>query len=406
MLDKIMPNVTLDYLEGHVDCNGNERPSIAVGGDPISLRFAEESAEKQGTKNPSLTIVFRDPISEDKLGQNFTDNHLKFAMEMLFPGVNPNNYPPYAAYLHRNKSNHYELNLRILQIHNGRKFQLYNHRADLPLRKAFSDLCHAQNTMLTYPNSKVRLFTLGKTWSAEQKAIYEEANMIAVHGLCRDTIRTRKDLEQALRDAGMVITPRMNSIVVERDGIKNLRLKGKILEPDFVFDGRSTLIANSVRLEHDDNYYLKKFQHELIKRKQRLTKEIPEIYELTSQQRPRSNRELSLSDNSPRSTTNAPHRTKANNSRNSSELESDSNRRIRDDDRREDSSKTRFSFEQHLNVFGEEFGKILSRAGRRNRKAFSRIRQISHALTQTAIALFQRAKIALKRTKGGDGYGR
>ena len=82
------------------------------------------------------------------------------------------------------------------------------------------------------------------------------------------------------------------------------------------------------------------------------------------------------------------------------------NARNRDINRSESSSKTGFPLDQDFNVFGEEIGKILSRAGRRNRKAFSRIRRISHALTQTAIALFQRAKIALKRTKGGDGYGR
>lgn len=416
MVDKIMPNVTLDYLEGHVDCNGNERPSIAVDGDPSVLRFAEESAKKQGIKNPSLTIVFRDPISHDKLGQNFTDHFLKFVMEMFFPDVNAINYPPYAAYLHRNKSNHYELNLRILQIHNGCKFQLYNHRADLPLRKAFSDLCHVQNTILTYPNSKVRLFTLGKTWSLEQKAVYEEANMIAVHGLCSGTIRSRNDLEKALRDAGMVITPRKNSIVVERDGVTNLRLKGKILEPDFVFDDRNTLIANSVRLEHDDKYYLKKYQQELIKRKQRLAKEIPEIYE-SKEQRPRSNRELSITDNSPRSTTNAQCRTEADNNRNSRELESDPNGRIRDDDRTESSGEDGRSFEENIGEFDKEIGGIfegfkgnaddvIRTTATTNPGTFAKIRNICRGITKVAVALYNTLKVNRSRSKGGRDYDR
>ncbi len=278
MLDKILPNTTLDYLEGNKDCNGDYRPSIMVGGNPDILRRIEKNYEKFGIKNPSLTFVFRDPASEEELGgRRFTDDLIDRTLEMLFPGVPPENIPSWAAYLHKNKANHYELNLRVVQVYANKKFTLYLHKRDLHLRKAFSDKLHKDYPKLTYPNSKIRLFDYARTWNDNAKEICLEANTIVSDGLKKNQIHSRHDVENALVQAGMEIEPRKNYIRVKCDkGI--IRLKGKILEPDFQFNGEQTIAHHTVSLDKDEAFYDKQYNDALSVRKSILKVKYEKLY--------------------------------------------------------------------------------------------------------------------------------
>ncbi len=278
MLDKILPNTTLDYLEGNKDCNGDDRPSLAVGGNPVLVRQTEEWCAKNKIENPALTFVFRDPVSEEELGgQEFTDDLIDRTLEMLFPGVPPENIPPWAAYLHKNKANHYELNLRIVQIYEGKKFTLYLHKYDLQLRKAFSDKLHKDYPKLTYPNSKIRLFDYAKTWNETAKETCLEANTIVSDGLKKDLIHSRQDVESALVRAGMEIESRKNYIRVKCDK-GTIRLKGKILEPDFQFNGEQTIANYTVSLDKDETFYNKQYNDALEERKSNFKKIYEKLY--------------------------------------------------------------------------------------------------------------------------------
>lgn len=280
MIDKYI-DVSLEYLEGDIDCNGDPRPSELVAGYAEGVRQMEDFAKKSGIKKPAFTMVFRDPKPiKDINGRKFYEWLSNFWIKTMFPGVPEENIPPWAAYAHKNWNNDIELNIRVVQIFEGRKFMFYNHKKDLSMRRAYSDYIHKIKPELTPPNSKPRVFSHSKTWNQAQNDLYNWACMKIMNEIKSGNIHSKSDIVNALNCPGITVEGKAKKYIkISRDGGTPIRLRDGILNPDGSVDLNRDVENNANTLKKSVEYYKNKYAYELQKRKERLQGMVPKIYE-------------------------------------------------------------------------------------------------------------------------------
>ena len=484
-----MPSVTIEYQIGQINSKGEERPAEVIGGDIATTIDAINEARANNFNHPEAHFTLRDECDFAPLEKLKLELELMHEFESAWLPDVPVGNLQFTWIRHNPKvvdkqtqQTHYpfELNFSTAQIINGKQFYFYVHSVDKPLRSAFVNWWHSAHPQFTHPDCSPKYFSEARTWSDDERNVYERANSVVSNTAKVGKIKSIDDVVLALQKYGFEVERHKTYITVKDDSIdRNIRLKGRIFAKDFDFSKPLEPRPLAEVLPLSAQEYRNILDSEIGKRKERLAHRYPHLYLNNNHYEKTRNNKQSvvvtdecesgrtagtgtrdiacdgaikadersiIGGGSSRSDCSEQESLQINDTSQNHEWigeipdqicggcgnlrpaknEGSSDRvlgtefksrvreifararnaRNRDINRSESSSKTGFPLDQDFNVFGEEIGKILSRAGRRNRKAFSRIRRISHALTQTAIALFQRAKIALKRTKGGDGYDR
>ena len=288
MYFKPMPLVTIEYQLGQINSKGEERPSEVIGGDITTTIDAINEARSRNYTHPEAHFALRDEVDLDAPEKRKIEQELMNEFERTWLPDVPTGNLQFAWIRHnptivnkRTKQVHnpFELNFSAVQILGGKPFCFYVHNVDKPLRSAFINWWHVTHPQFTHPDCSPRYFSSAKTWSDAEHDVYERANDAVAKAAKKGKIKSIDDVVSTLQQNGMEVERHKTYLSIKDDSTdRNIRLKGRIFAKDFDF--RKVLEPRSLNevLPLSTEEYRTILDCEIAKRKERLLRRYPILY--------------------------------------------------------------------------------------------------------------------------------
>lgn len=283
-----MPKVSIEYQIGQINSKGEERPAEIIGGDITTTIDAINEARVNNFTHPEAHFALRDEADFDIAEKTKLEHELMRAFESAWLPDVPVGNLQFAWIRHNpmvvdNQTNavHYpfELNFTSAQIINGKQFYFYVHTVDTPLRSAFINWWHSSHPQFTHPDCSPRYFSEARTWSDDERNVYERANSIVSNASKKGKINSVDDVILALQENGFEVEKHKSYLAVKDDSIeRNIRLKGRIFAKDFDFSKPLEPRPLNEVLPLSTQEYRNILDTEIAKRKERLSHRYPLLY--------------------------------------------------------------------------------------------------------------------------------
>ncbi len=288
MYFKPMPSVTIEYQIGQINSKGEERPAEVIGGDIATTIDAINEARINNFNHPETHFALRDEADFDDREKSKLELELMRAFESAWLPDVPVGNLQFAWIRHNPKvvdkqtqQTYYpfELNFSTAQIINGKQFYFYVHSADKPLRSAFVNWWHSAHPQFTHPDCSPKYFSEARTWSDDERNVYERANSVVSNTAKVGKIKSIDDVVLALQKYGFEVERHKTYITVKDDSIdRNIRLKGRIFAKDFDFSKPLEPRPLAEVLPLSTQEYRNILDVEVAKRKERLAHRYPHLY--------------------------------------------------------------------------------------------------------------------------------
>ena len=427
-----MPKVSIEYQIGQINAKGEERPAEVIGGDITTTIDAINEARINNFNHPETHFALRDEADFDDREKSKLESELMDEFEAAWlPDVPVGNlqfvwirHNPMVIDKQTQQTRYpFELNFSTAQIINGKQFYFYVHSVDKPLRSAFVNWWHSAHPQFTHPDCSPRYFSEARTWSDDERNVYERANSVVSNTAKVGKIKSIDDVVLVLQKYGFEVERHKTYLAIKDDSIeRNIRLKGRIFAKDFNFSKPLEPRSLNEVLPLSPQEYRNILNSEIAKRKERLSHRYPHLYLNNNHyEKTRNNKQsVGIADDceSERTTGTRTRDIASNGATRTNERSIIGGGSSRSDSSKRESLQSNDTSQNHEWI-GEIPDQICGGCGNlRSAKNGgssdgvpgaefkSRIGQICHALTQTAITLYQRTRTLLNQDKGGRGYDR
>ena len=288
MYFKPMPSVTIEYQIGQINSKGEERPAEVIGGDIATTIDAINEARANNFNHPEAHFTLRDECDFAPLEKLKLELELMHEFESAWLPDVPVGNLQFAWIRHNPKvvdkqtqQTHYpfELNFSTAQIINGKQFYFYVHSVDKPLRSAFVNWWHSAHPQFTHPDCSPKYFSEARTWSDDERNVYERANSVVSNTAKVGKIKSIDDVVLVLQKYDFKVERHKTYLAIKDDSIeRNIRLKGRIFAKDFNFSKPLEPRSLNEVLPLSPQEYRNILNSEIAKRKERLSHRYPHLY--------------------------------------------------------------------------------------------------------------------------------